>query len=224
MANCTDNDSRGKRTHSALLPCSPYQKLTKLLAPTLAPAILHMQTMKSTISDKCQPRRCSGFTAWCLKAMRQHVMSTGICTGFSNKIKTSSSSTLVPAGWRSCYLQLAPSPSISLVWAPLPASPSYEYVLTHSALHELEETRNDCLTELFQPTFGQVGQKRLLATLARWDYWPRWPKRIFIKALHSSCWSTPAAYSKSLARIVVFALPLKSFSSRNSHLHLASYH
>lgn len=37
MASCTDNGSRSMCTHSAHLPFSLYQKLIKLLAPTLTP-------------------------------------------------------------------------------------------------------------------------------------------------------------------------------------------
>lgn len=157
--------------------------------------------------------------------MGQHVMSTGICTGFSTKTQTSSFSTMVPAEGVVISSLLHHPPSALSGQLSLP-HPSCEYALTHSTFNELEVTSNDCLFKLLKPTFGQVGhvgQKRLLAKLARWNYWPCWPKHLSTKAQHSS-WLTPAAYSKSSARTVGFVLPLESFSSPNSHLHLSSHH
>lgn len=183
-----------------------------------------MQSVKSAISNKCQPCQCSGFKAWCLKFMGHHVMSTGICIGSSNKIQMFSYKHNGPC-WRSCYLQLALSLSISLVWAALPVHTSYEYALTYSTLHELKDMSNDCLLKLFKTTLsqvGQFGQKIFLVRLARWGHWPSWPKQLSTKALHSFSWLTPLANSKRSVRIVGFVLPSDSFSSPNSCLHLAS--
>lgn len=147
--------------------------------------------------------------------MGQHVMSTGVCIGFPNEIQMSSSSMVVPAEGAVISSLLHHLPSALSGQLCLP-HPSCECTLTHSTLHELEETSNDHLLKLFKPTFGQVGQvgqKRLSARLAT-----------STKALHSSCRLSPAAHSKSSARTVVFVLPLESFSSPNSLQHLASNH
>ena len=128
--------------------------------------------MKSTISNKCPPCRCSGLKAWCLKAMGQHVMSTGICIGFSNKIQMSSSSTTVPAEGAviSSLLHYPPSALSGQLCLP---HPSREYALTHSTLHELEETAY--LSCLSQPLVK-------LAKLAKRDYWSSRPDEIIGQA------------------------------------------